>query len=203
MRRSLIAAAPVLAALSVLAAGCGKDAPTRDHYVQALMAQNRELQDKLREAEDRIADLEAAGATPTPRPEATEDPFRALAVRFGKHTGVLNTDEGPGPDRLKVVIEPLDAEGEVVKRAGRLRLDALVSGPEGAEPAPYHTWTFPQEDLAQTWIGLLGVRGYVLKLRWPRGRPPEGRTLLLRARFTTLGGEDLTAEIRLPLAEAP
>ncbi len=198
LRQATAFAAAILAA----GAGCGPAALTRDDTVQALMAQNRQLQDDLLAAEDRIADLKAAGATPSPRPERAEDPFRALAVRFGKHTRVLEADDAPSADRLTVIIEPLDAEGETVKRAGRLRLEALVVAPAGDEPRPYHTWTFPQADLAQTWIGSLGIRGYVLNLRWPRGRPPEGEALLLRARFTTLRGEALTAETRLPLAEA-
>jgi len=201
MKHVCQATAFATAAVLIAAAGCGPRPLTRDETIQALMAQNRELQDNLLAAEGRIADLEATGATPTPRPEPIEDPFGALAIRFGKYTGMLDTDEDPGPDRLKVVIEPLDAEGEVVKRAGRLRLDALTLGPAGAEPTPYHTWTFPQADLAQTWIGSLGIRGYVMKLRWPGGRPPRGEALLLRACFTTLRGEDLTAETRLPLAE--
>jgi len=97
-------------------------------------------------------------------------------------------------------VEPLDAEGDVVKRAGRLRLEALRPGTDGGEPAPYHAWTFPREDLAETWVDTLGVRGYVMSLQWPAGRPPAGEAILVRARFTTLGGETLVAQRRLSLA---
>jgi len=200
LQRPLIRAAALLAGALLLAVGgCGY-ALSRDESVRSLMVQNRELQEQLLAAEDRIADLKAGGAEPAPRPPPTEDPFRALAIRFGTGTGPVDEDGQPGPERLQVVLQPLDAEGDVVKRAGRLHLEALRPGADGAEPTPQHAWTFPQADLAETWIGSLGIRGYVMTLRWPDGRPPAGEALLLRARFTTLGGETLTAERRVRLA---
>ncbi|MFO8015268.1 MAG: hypothetical protein R6X20_18455 [Phycisphaerae bacterium] len=195
-------AAAVLAGavLAAVAGGCGDATLSRDESVRALMAQNRELQDQLLAAEDRIAALTADGAEPTPRPRAPEDPYRALAVRFAGPTGPVDEDPAPGPERLHVVLEPLDADGDVVKRAGRLRLEALRPGGDGQDPTSYHIWTFSQDDLAQTWVDALGVRGYVLTLRWPGDRPPEGEALLLRAAFTTLAAETLRAERRVPLA---
>ncbi len=187
------------AALAV-AGGCGDATLSRDESVRALMAQNRELQDHLLAAEDRIADLTAAGAEAAERPPAPADPFRALAVRFVDPTGPVDEDGTPGPERLHVVLQPLDAEGDVVKRAGRLRLEVLRPGADGGEPTSYPIWTFPQNDLAETWVDMLGVRGYVLTLRWPGDRPAAGEALLLRAAFTTLAGETLRAERRLPPA---
>ena len=201
MKPFTYAAALLAGALLVAVGGCGDEMLSRNESVRALMARNRELQEKLLAAEDRIANLKAAGAEPAPRPRPTEDPFRALAIRFGTGTGVLDEDGQPGPERLQAVIEPLDAEGDVVKRAGRLRLEALRPGADGAEPTPYHAWTFRQADLAEMWIGSLGIRGYVMTLRWPDDRPPAGDTLLLRARFTTLRGETLTAERPVRLTE--
>ena len=190
------------AVLAVLGTGCAGPLLSRDERLEALTAENRRLQDALLTAEARLADLEAAGAAPRPRPaEPPEDPFRAVAVRFGRFTTILE-GASPGSGRLKVVLEPLDAEGEVVKRAGALRLEASVEPGAGAAPVPYHTWTFSRDDLAQAWIGSLGVRGYVLRLRWPKGRPPRGEALRLQARFTTLRGEVLEAETRLPLGPA-
>jgi len=191
------------AALVLPVAGCGGGLLSRDEYIQALMEQNRELQDDLLAAQEKVAQLRAAGARPQPIPKAAEDPYRAVAVRFGRYTAALDTTGDGQPDRLKVVLEPLDAEGDVVKRAGRLELETLVPTEGDAPPRPYHTWTFPQDELAQTWIGSLGIRAYVLKLKWPNGRRPQGKALLLRARFATLAGETLTAETTVPLQETP
>jgi len=203
MEPSIRAAALLACGLLVAAAGCGDLTLSRNESIRALMAQNRELQDKLLAAEDRVADLEAAGAEPADRPRPPEDPFRALAIRFGGGTAAVDEDGEAGPDGLHVVLQPLDAEGDVVKRAGRLRVEALLPGNDGGEPGPFHTWTFSQGDLAQTWVDSLGVRGYVMTLRWPGGRTPAGEAMRVRARFTTLGGEGLEAERRLPLAPEP
>jgi len=201
--RPCLAAALALPAVALLlsAAGCGAGLISRDEYVQALMEQNRELRADLLAAQEKVAELRAAGARPQPVPTPPEDPYRPVAVRFGRYTAALDTAGDGRPDRLKVVLEPLDAEGDVVKRAGRLELDALVPAAGDAPPQPYHTWTFPQDDVAQTWIGSLGIRAYVLKLTWPDGRPPQGGALLVRARFTTPAGETLTAETAVPLQE--
>ena len=186
-----------------LAAGCGDGLISRDDYVQALMEQNRQLETDLLAAEKTVAELQAGGARPQPLPEPPQDPYRPVAIRLGTTTAALDTDGDGRPDRLKVVLEPLDAEGDVVKRAGRLDLEALLPQGDDTPPQPYHAWTFSQEDVAQTWIGSLGIRAYVMKLRWPQGRPPEGKTLLVRARFTPLAGEALTAETTVPLKGAP
>jgi len=183
----------LLACLVALASGCTRPALTRDETVEALRAEVRRLQDEVRTAEARAADTAAA-----PAAKPAEDPFQALAVRFGTYTGV----PASSPDRLKVVLEPLDREGDVVKRAGRLVLKTLAAGADGAAAEPYHTWTFPQEDLAETWIGTLGIRAYVLKLPWPGGQPPATEALLLRAAFTTVDGRTLETETRVPLGGA-
>ena len=203
MKPSIHGAVLLAGALLTVAGGCGDATLSRDESVRALMAQNRDLQDQLLAAEDRIADLTAAGAKPTPRPTLPEDPYRALAVRFGPGTVVVDEDNHAGPERLHVVVQPIDAEGDVVKRAGRLQLEALRPAADGSEPTSYHIWTFPQKDLAETWVNALGVRGYVLTLEWPDGRPAAGEAILVRAAFTTLGGETLQAQRRLPLAPQP
>jgi outer membrane murein-binding lipoprotein Lpp len=201
MARHITFAAIALAscALAALAAGCAAErtAP-RDDYVRLLESKNAALQTDLDAARRQAAALKAGGAAPAP-PPAPEDPFRAVAVRFGKTTGGLNTDGRPGDERLKVVLEPVDADGDVVKRAGRLDLEALEPAAAGAQPQAYHRWTFSERDLAQTWIGMLGTRAYVLKFDWPDGRPPRGGSLALVARFTTLDGRTLTAETTVPV----
>jgi hypothetical protein len=197
-------AAAVLACggiLVLLGAGCG-GALSEEQQITALMAQSRQLEVDLREREQRIAELTGAGATPpapaAPAP-ASEDPYRPIAIRFGKFTGLVGAGDPVEKQRLKIVIEPLDAEGDVVKRAGSLQVEALEEGAKEETPRPFHRWEFPQEELAQTWLSGLGAYAYVLKLPWPDGRRPSADRLLLRATFTTLAGEPLTTETRIDL----
>ena len=182
-------------ALAAVAAGCGGGGPlTRDEQVRVLTAVNRDLQARLDARDREIAEFRAAGARPVPVVRPPDDPFRPVALRFGTFTGVLDAEADPAASRLKVVLEPVDADGETVKRAGSLELEAYEPGTAGEPPKLYHRWTLPAQELAQTWIGLVGIRGYVLKLPWPGDRPPAGPSLILRARFTTLTGEAFTAE---------
>ena len=200
-------AAAVLACggvLVLLGAGCG-GALSEEQQITALMAQSRQLEVKLREREQRIAELTGAGATPpaaAPAPApAPEDPYHPIAIRFGKFTGLVGAGDPVEKQRLKIIIEPLDAEGDAVKRAGSLQVEALEEGAKEETPRPFHRWEFPQEELAQTWLSGLGAYAYVLKLPWPDGRRPSAGRLLPRATFTTLAGEPLTAETRIDLRQ--
>lgn len=188
-------------AMALVGSGCAGGALTRDDEVRALLERNRGLQDKLAACEKRIAELAAAGAQPKPVAAPVADPFRAVAIRFSKFTGVLEGGK-PADERLKVILEPLDESGETVKRAGGLDLEALEPGPPGQPAKPFARWTFPMADLSQTWINMLSVTGYVLKLPWPGGRRPAAEGLVLRAKFTAVSGEVLTAETQVPVPKA-
>ena len=190
------AAAVVLA----LAAGCQGPLSSGER-VEMLMNRNARLERELQETQERLAQRSGPQAAVAETPKAApEDPFRAVAIRFGKYTGGLAADGHAGRERLKVILEPLDGEGDVVKRAGRLDLEALDLG--GAEPKRFAQWSWPAEEFTKTWLSGLGLYGYVLKLDWPGGRPPTGERVLLRARFTTLEGEVLEAETEAPLGPA-
>ena len=162
-----------------------------------LMTRSARLEEELLATRQRLAELEGTGRPAPEAAKAVEDPFRAVAVRFGKFTGGINADGRPGDQRLKVVLEPLDAEGDVVKRAGSLKLEALEPG--GKEATPIGRWAWPTEEFAKTWLSGLGLYAYVLKLDWPGGKPPASDRVLLRARFTALSGEVLQAEQEITL----
>jgi hypothetical protein len=181
----------------ILAAGCAGQPLSRGEKVEMLMARSARLEEELLATRQRLAELEGTGR---PAPEAaktTEDPFRAVALRFGKFTGGLAADGRPGDQRLKVVLEPLDAEGDVVKRAGSLDLEAFEL--VGDKPRTLADWKWTRQEFAKTWLSGLGLYAYVLKLDWPSGKPPASDRVLLRARFTTLSGEVLSAEQEITL----
>jgi hypothetical protein len=193
----------VAVAVASVGAGCGGGAISSDERIQMLMDKDRHQQEELLACQQKVAQLQASGAKPTPVPVPPEDPFAPVAIRFSPYTGVVDADRGPAHERLKIVLEPLDASGDVVKRAGSLDLEALESAGEGKPPKPYHVWAFPMPELIQTWLSGLGAYAYILRLPWPDGRPPAGNLLILRARFTTLGGAVLSAETEIPLPGAP
>jgi len=180
-----------------LEAGCGAAPLTRDERAEALLKENRRLEDLLVASEQRVTALQAAGVKPMPQPTKVEDPFRAVAVRFGKTTDVIGLGGKTDDERLKVVVEPQDAEGDTVKRAGALELDAFEVVPGGTKL--YGLWKFTPEEMAKAWLSGLGTYAYVLKFPWPDGKPPQGNKLSLKARFTTLDGDVFTAEATLTI----
>lgn len=207
-RLSVVAVLTGSVILGIVGAGCSATSLSREEQNQMLMAKDRRLQEELHAAQAKIASLTAAGAQPRAASATPEDPFRAVAVRFGQYSGVVDENRPPADQRLRIILEPLDATGDVVKRAGSLELEAFEQTP-AAGPAPgaaagagerlYHLWTFSADDLAQTWLSGLGSYGYVIKLPWPNARPPAGETLRLKARLKTLSGRVLPAEMEILL----
>ena len=207
-RLSVVAGLTGIMILGVAGAGCSGTSLSRDEQTQVLMAKDRRLQEELHAAQAKIAALTAAGAQPRAVAATPEDPFRAVAVRIDRLSGVVDANRPPADQRLRVIVEALDATGDVVKRAGSLELEAFEHAP-AAGPAPgaaagagerlYHLWTFSADDLAQAWLSGLGTYGYVLKVPWPGARPPVGETLHVKARFKTLAGQVLQTEMEIPL----
>ncbi len=195
----------VLAGLagSMIGAGCGAAPLTRDEQVRGLMAENRQLQQQLGACEQKVAALTASGAKPVAAvPAPPEDAWRAVAVRFGKFSGVVGAGGAPSDQRLKIVLEPLDATGDVVKRAGRIDLEAWLLAADGKPQALLHRWSLPEDQLRQTWLSGLGTYAYVMRFPWPGGRRPAADKLLVKAKFTCLDGTVLAADTEIPLAPA-
>jgi len=180
-----------------LGAGCGAAPLSHDERVDALLKENRRVEDLLIASDEKVAALQAAGAKPEAPAPKVEDPFRAVAVQFGKGTDVLGLGGKVADERLKVVVEPLDAEGDTVKRAGALELDVFESGAGGAKL--YALWKLTPEELAKTWLSGLGTYAYVMKFPWPGGKPPQGDKLVLKMKFTPLEGSALVSETTLAL----
>lgn len=194
----------VLAAvvLALVGGGCAMSGPLSDgDQIRMLMEKDRRLQAELSEAQQKAADLAAAGRTPAPAP-APEDPYRAVAVTIGGLTNVVDRGSGPAKERLRVIVEPIDASGDVVKRAGSLMIEAFEPGPAGQPPKLYNKWTFSPNVLAETWLSGLGEYAYVLRLAWPMAKPPATDMILVRATFTTLDGRVLVTESAVSVKSA-
>ena len=107
-------------------------------------------------------------------------------------TGGYNFDEHPGDEGIMAVIEPRNAAGHYVHKAGPLSVVVLdpLQDPEAARVA---RWDFDSVETArllqQTPLG----RGIHLEMPWPN-KPPEHSKLRLYVRYETLDGRKLEAD---------
>ncbi|HVA50360.1 MAG TPA: hypothetical protein VNH11_28655 [Pirellulales bacterium] len=123
-----------------------------------------------------------------------------------KLTGGHNVDGHPGDEGVMLVIEPLNAAGELVEVPGEVSVVILDPALEG-EAARIARWDFKTEDAAahvkRTPLG----DGLHFDLRWPHS-PPTHRVLNLYVRYTTADGRRLQVEKQIEVdppaaADAP
>ena len=197
MRTSLLA----VLGLMVVSAGCTPDPLTLEQRVQLMVYQSEKLQNEIFELNRRIAELSPEGSgTAVPQHVASrlasesDDPFRAMTLGLHRVTGGLDLDGKPGDDGLRVVLQPKDGQGDVVKRAGALEIELFDLAIDAGERR-LGKWEFTVDQAAKEWVsGLLGVSGYSLQLPWPEGKVPEHDHLTIAVRMTTLDGRPLTAQ---------
>ena len=190
MRRlALVATAVACVAL----AGCG--GPNRA---------NVELRREKQELRDRVAELlrqndqlrSQARALEGNRPavatlpqDRLEQLFTVAGVRFGRLTG--RADEFDG---LEVYLEPTDGQGDLLKAAGGVRVEAFDLTADRARLA---TWEFGLDRAKRLWQSGRLASGYALDLRWADAGatpPPADRPLLIKATFRDgLTGREFTA----------
>jgi hypothetical protein len=192
----------ILAAMAAGGTGCASSALSSSEQMRLMSDQNRRLNTDLQTSQQKVADLLASGRTPNPV-TASEDPYRAVAVRLGSASGVVDRGAGPIRERLRIIVEPLDATGDVVKRAGSLELEAREPAARG-QPSPiYHVWKFSAAEMMETWLSGLGGYAYILRLPWPDGKPPAGDTLIFKVTFATPDGRVLAAQCAVPIEHGP
>jgi hypothetical protein len=109
-----------------------------------------------------------------------------------KLTGGHNVDGHLGDEGVMVVVEPLNAAGDLVEVPGQVSIVVLDPAVEG-EAARIARWDFTSaeatEHLKRTPLG----DGLHFDLRWPHA-PPVHRVLNLYVRYTTADGRRLQVE---------
>ncbi|HET6880875.1 MAG TPA: hypothetical protein VFI31_12010 [Pirellulales bacterium] len=109
-----------------------------------------------------------------------------------KLTGGHNVDGHPGDEGVMVVVEPLNAAGDLVEVPAKISIVVLDPAVEG-EGARVARWDFDAKEAAgyvkRTPMG----DGLHFDLRWPHS-PPVHRVLNLYVRYTTADGRRLQVE---------
>jgi hypothetical protein len=107
-------------------------------------------------------------------------------------TGGIDLDSQPGDDGLRVVIEPRNASGELVREAGAISIVVLDPDRQG-EAARVARWDFDSSAGRQLLAASTPGRGLKVEVPWPAA-PPATNRLKLFVRFETEDGRKLQAD---------
>lgn len=192
----------ILLALAVC--GCG----LRRGNVDLLEARLRQQEDRLYELQSQLAQAHTELTTARRETDLLRDQLanRGTAALLPEQTtvlsrveglgidpllsGGLDRDEKPGDDLLAAMVTPRDADGNVLKLPGTLRLE-LFDLARPADKQRIGQWEFDPEQTRDHWHnGLLGS-GYRFRLPWQQ--IPQHEALLLHARLTTADGRQFDA----------
>ncbi len=165
-----------VAALLTAATACSSPNPANIE----LRKENQKLRDRVTELE-RVNAGRTAPVVPTTSP--TIDPaaqvYGHLFTVHGIHLLSTAVDRDlmyskPPVEGLKIHIQPIDQDGDVIKASGTFTVDAFdLQLPGGASQRIGH-WEFPLSDAAKNWYGSRLIYSYVLKCPWSQSKDGAG-----------------------------
>jgi len=107
-------------------------------------------------------------------------------------TGGVNQDDHPGDEGVMVVVEPRNAENQIINVPGQLAV--VVVDPAIREGDPrVARWDFTADETAAHYRKSLLAEGIHLELPWPSVEPQHDR-LHLHVRFITAEGKEFRAD---------
>lgn len=118
-------------------------------------------------------------------------------------TSGFNADAVPGDDRLSVLFQPLDGDGDLLKLGGSIELE-LFDYALPADRQRIGHWTFGSEDVRKAWHRGLMASGYLFELPWQTA--PSSQELVLHGRLTAADQRQfdttLQVAVKTPASEA-
>lgn len=158
---------------------------------ETLQARDTELiarQERIDALTTRVDTLTRVG---TVRAEKLIAPVR---LQFAPLTGGHDYDEKPGDDGITVYLQPVDADGHVIKAAGTITVQLFdLAAPEGQQKLLEKH--LDADAARQAWYGRLLTRHFTVPCPWADGRVPTHREITVRATFTDfLTGTPLTCQ---------
>jgi hypothetical protein len=139
------------------------------------------------------------------RPEDLAKIFYPDKLEIDGLSGGYDTDGQPGDEGVVVYLRPIDAEGDVLKVAGEIRIQLYDLAAPPAENL-LGEYVIPVEQARNLWYGKLLTYFYAVKCPWPHG-PPKHPEITIRATFIDyLTQRVISAQrpctVALPLAQS-
>ncbi|MBN1488717.1 MAG: hypothetical protein JXA69_02270 [Phycisphaerae bacterium] len=156
------------------------------------------LRQRTDDQDEQIATLQARGQLD---PAMLIVPVR---IELERLSGGYDEDGQPGDDGVVAYVQPIDADGHVIKAAGAIEM-SVFDLTEPTAPKLITQAKLDEPNTRQAWHGRFMTNHFTVKCPWapPDRKPPANRGLTIRVQFTDyLTGKTLTAEtsctIKLP-----
>lgn len=179
--------------------------------VEALEARLRQSQDDLRRSEKQLArahtdldlarketDLLQKQVAQTEQmkgsliPEQTQALARIAGLSINKlMSGGKDHDGDRLDDAMQVIVSPLDGDGDLVKIAGQMEIEAYDMARTGDDKR-IGRWVFDSSEARKNWHSGFLSSGYQFQLPWQQ--PPSGKNVLVHARLTTSDGRQFDTD---------
>jgi outer membrane murein-binding lipoprotein Lpp len=147
-----------LALTALLLAGCGIGSARKDPLelkVETLQREKAELAGRVEqcqiEGEQLKQQVKAMAALPK---DGRQNPYKLTCVRFARFTGFYDSDKDGKRERLLVYIQPMDADGDIIKAAGIVQVQ-LWNLNDSANQALLGEWQIRPAELRKLWISAL------------------------------------------------
>ena len=186
--------------------------------MESLEAEIRQSQDSLYRAEVKSTELQsqlaqarqetellrsqvASTGNGTSLPEQTGNLVRLSGVKINTLlSGGKDRDGQPGDDILVALITPIDEQGDLVKIAGEVEIEAYDMSRPG-DDKKVGRWTFDSGQSAKAWHS--GFVGAGLQFELPWQDLPTSKELVVHARLRTTDGRQFDANSPLKVVPAP
>lgn len=175
---------------------------TQQELAEELKSARAELRVARTDADNLRAQLSQRGQTSLVSEQA-DVLYKAEAIRFNTMlTSGANRDGQPGDDGLNILLQPVDAQGDLVKLAGAIELDLLDLNRDG-ESQRIGRWQFTAEEVRDRWHRGFLSAGYLFQLDWQT--VPVSSELTLHARLASPDGRTFSAttQVKVDPAGAP
>lgn len=215
----LLLTSAALASTALSSSGCASRG-----NVEALEAQLRQTQDSLRHSEQRMAKVQseldlahrekellrqqmtaANGPSSSGLPEQTQALARISGLSINRlMSGGKDQDGDQADEALQLIVAPHDADGDLVKVAGQMEIEAYDMSRTG-EDKRVGRWVFDSGEARKHWHSGFLSSGFQFHLPWEQ--TPGGKEILVHARLVTSDGRQFdtnqTINVRPGLAAAP
>lgn len=198
----------VACSVSILSLGCVEDNKRELQLEKELRVE----QDKNKALSERVESLAADLAKKREQvkalrglgPDRLKNLFTLKKIELGSHTGGIDTDDKPGHDAIKVILEPIDEDGHVIKAAGDIRIRLLDLSVKDLGKALLAEQSFPVEKASRRWSGGLFTNHYSFTCPLPADKTLSRPEITVRVSFTEyLTGNVFTAQKLCAIKPAP